>query len=202
MVGGDLDRLKEDLATIRQAAGLELPFGREDINLCFAFGGTAVVALAWALIPHGMPAYWGFVPMLVLTVAWVVRMRVKYRQSTGRSPVRRREYTLSFILAVVLSALAFVYRIWGTKLGIPFIFVQGSASFFIGLAFVLVAILDRRRLSLLGFAVPLMCCGLAIPVLGVPVVVLFAVAMLLGGPACACIMAWQLRKNGAANAAD
>jgi hypothetical protein len=79
MAATDLERLKDDLATIRQAAGLELPFGREEVIIGFAVGGGGLIATGWALVPHGLPRHWGFVPLLIVVVVWVIQMRAKYR---------------------------------------------------------------------------------------------------------------------------
>lgn len=203
MGGGDLERFKGDLATIRQAAGLELPFGREDIALMLAAGVGGLAASVWALVvPQGVPRYWGFVPLLVVGFAYLVRLRIKYRRSSGRSPVRRREYTIAFVLTVVVSSLAVVYRIWATRLAIPVAYMQGAVFFFAGVMLVYHAILDRKRLSDLGIAVPFMLAGLVLPFVPVPPEVIVGAAIAVGGPACAGIMAWQLWRSESAHAAD
>ena len=203
MTDRDLDRIENDLATIQRAAGLELPFGREDVWLNLLLGAGGIVALLWALAPHGLPHHWGLVPLLILTLVCCTRLRNKYRRSTGRSPIRRREYTIGFVLAVVLGGLALVYRIWGARLGIPFPYVQGSAIFFLGLALLVPAIMDHRnRIYLFALAAPVILCGLAIPVFSVSGVVLFGGALAIAGPGMAAVQVWQLNRSRLGYAAD
>jgi hypothetical protein len=202
MTDCDLERIQNDLATIQQAAGLELPFGREEVWLNLVLGAGGIVALSWALVPHGFPDQWGLIPLLMVVLVYVARLRVKYRQGTGRSPLRRREYTIGFVLALVLSGLLLAYRIWGARLGIPLPHVQGSAVFFLGLAFLVPAILDRNRIYLIALSVPVMLCGLAIPVSSVSAIVLFAGALVIAGPAMALVQVWQLNRSFTRHATD
>ena len=107
----DLERLRADWGAIRQAAGLGPPFGREDVraNLVVAAGGA--VALVWALLPTGLSSQWGAVPLILVVAGYVTWMRARYRRGSGRSPMRRREYTSGFVGMFVVGALALVYRL-------------------------------------------------------------------------------------------
>lgn len=202
MADADLRRLREDLATMRQAAGMELPFGREDVWLSLATGVTGLVAVVWALLNPGHRASWGLIPALIVIVGYGIRLRVKFRASTGRSPTRRREYTFSFVLAGLIAAAALVYRLWARQLAIPFPYVQGTAIFFAGLLVAGIALTSRGRLYAIGIAIPMMLCGLAVPLLKMHPVLLFGIAMTAAGPVMAAIQNCQLRKQQAAHAAD
>jgi hypothetical protein len=203
MTDRDLDRIENDLATIQRAAGLELPFGREDVWLNLLLGAGGIVALFWALAPHGLPHHWGLVPLLILTLVYGTRLRNKYRRSTGRSPIRRREYTIGFVLAIVFGGFALVYRVWGARLGIPLAYVQGSVIFFMGMAFLVPAIMDHRsRIYLVALSVPMILCGLAIPAFAVSAVVLFGGALAIAGPSMAAVQVWQLNRSRPGHAAD
>lgn len=193
MTENDLTRVKEDLATIGRAAGLELPFGQEEVwaNLGFAAGG--VVAAVWALLPHGLPAQWGMVPIILLVVVYLTRMRVRYRRTTGRSPVRRREYTASLVGMILVGALAVVYRLWASKLGISLIVAGSAALFILGLSMLLPVLRDRGRVPDLGIAIPLILCGLAIPLVPISHWILMGAAFAVGGVAAALLTAHQLR---------
>ncbi len=202
MSDDDLNRVKEDLAAVQRAAGFELPYGQEEVraNLMLAAGGA--VAVGWALVPHGLPAQWGMVPLIVLAVVHVVRMRARYRRSTGRSPIRRREYTAGLVGMVVVGGLAVVYRLWATKLGISLTVAGGAALFLLGLSMILPVLKDRGRMPDLGIAVPLILCGLAIPLCPVSLWILVGAAFVVGGAAAALLTAHQLRGSVAGHAAN
>lgn len=192
----EIERLQKDLSTIREAAGLELPFGWEDVWLEFSTGVLGLVAGVWSLIPHGYPRCWGFVPAIVLIIPYTIWLRVKYRRSSGRSPIRRREHTSGFVVAAVLAGLLIVYRIWARQLQIPFFKMQGIALFMVGVGVVLPSVLDVRRIYLLGYAIPLMLCGLSLPWVGMPAEFMGALVLIVSGPACAIIQIIQLRRAG------
>ena len=92
-----------------------------------------------------------------------------------------------------MGSMALVYRLWCVRLGIPLYYLQGICIFFMGLAFILPAVMDRSRISMLGLAIPLILCGLAIPLLKVSAVALFGCALAMGCLFMAAIQSWQLR---------
>jgi len=202
MAESDLIRVKEDLATIKRAAGLELPFGREEIWADLALAAGGVVAAAWASLPHGLPAQWGMVPIILIVIVYLVRMRTRYRGSTGRSPGRRREYSAGLIGMVLVGGLAVVYRLWASNLGISLIVAGSAALFILSLSMLLPVLRDRGRMPDVGIAIPLVLCGLAIPLVPISHWVLMGIAFAVGGVAAALLTAHQLRGCLADHAAD
>jgi len=196
----DVERLKADLNTLKQAAGLEPPFGREDVLAHLAVAASGAVALVWALLSTGLPAHWGTIPLLLVCIGYVTWMRTKYRRSSGRSPMRRREYTSEIVGMFVVAALALVYRFWSGKLGISTT-IAGSAAFFVlGLALLIPVLRDRSRLPDLGVAVPLMVCGLVIPFCPVSLWAVVGATFMIGGLATAAIIAHCLKGADASHA--
>ncbi len=202
MSSTDLTRVKEDLATIRSAAGLEPPFGHEDVRASFMLAAGGAVAMLWALLPLGLPDQWGMIPVILLVIAYVARMRARYARETGRSGVRRREYTAGLVGMVVVGVLAVVYRLWATKLGISLTVAGGAALFILGLSLILPVLRDRMRVPDLGLAVPLMLCGLAIPLVSVSLWILVGAAFAIGGVAGALLIARQLRESAVDHGPD
>ncbi len=198
----DLARLRNDLATLKRAAGLELPFGPADVRASLALGCAGVVAVVWALIPHGLPHRWGMVPLVVLAIGHVVRMRVKSRRSTATSSLRRREYTLGLIATAVFAAAMLGYRVWGTAMNIPVPFLQAAAMCFAGLALVLPACTDRGRIHWLALAVPILLCAAVIPMQAVSPFVPLGAAFAIGGAAMAGVQTIQLRRDKGHHDAD
>jgi len=198
----DVERMKADLGVLRQAAGLEPPFGREDVRAHLAVAAGGAVALVWALLPTGLPAQWGTVPLILVGVGYVTWMRTKYRRSSGRSPVRRREYTSEIVGIFVLGAFALVYRLWAGKLGISTTIAGSAGMFVFGLAMLIPVLRDRNRLPDLGVAVPLMVCGLVIPFCPVSLWVVLGATFMIAGLATAALMAHSLRGIAATDAPD
>jgi hypothetical protein len=194
--------MKADLGVLRQAAGLEPPFGREDVRAHLAVAAGGAVALVWALMPTGLPAQWGTVPLILVGVGYVTWMRTKYRRSSGRSPVRRREYTSEIVGIFVLGAFALVYRLWAGKLGISTTIAGSAGMFVFGLAMLIPVLRDRNRLPDLGVAVPLMVCGLVIPFCPVSLWVVLGATFMIAGLATAALMAHSLRGIAATDAPD
>ena len=191
--GNDLERLKKDLGALRQAVGLEPPFGREDIRAHLAIAASGAVTLLWALLPTGLPAQWGIVPLIAVVLGYVIWMRTRYRNSSGRSPTRRREYTSGLVGMVVVGALALVYRNWAGALQIPPTVAGGALLFVFGITMLVPVLRDRNRLSDLGIAVPLIACGLVIPLWSVSPWVVLGITFGVGGLATAALMEHQLR---------
>jgi hypothetical protein len=78
--------------------------------------------------------------------------------------------------------------------------VGAAAVFFVGVAILVVAITDRRRISYLAAALPLMGFGLAIPLLernGILLAV--GLCIMVACLSAAAIQTWQLRRAGAAD---
>lgn len=204
MRGEELRRVKEDLATIKGAAGLELPFGWDDVWWNLAIGLSSLIGLVWALAPHGMRKHWGLAPAVALAVYYTVHMRVKYRRNTGRSPLRRREYTREAIAAVcgVLVALVFVY--WARHWGIPRRHI-GAAGIVMA-AFILAFFTLRNRhlfLGVLPLIVTFILAGVAVALWPqVPTEALVAGAFSVGGVASAGAMAHFIREADVEHAAD
>jgi len=198
----DIERIKADLDAIQQAAGLTPPFGREEIRANLVFAAAGAVALIWALLPTGLPAQWGAVPLILVCVGYVTWMRTKYRRSSGRSPTRRREYTAEIVGMFVVAALALVYRFWAERLGISTAIMGGAMLFVLGMAMLVPVLRDRNRLPDLGVAVPLIACGLAIPLCPISPWVLLGATFTICGLATAAITSHCLKAAADDHASD
>ena len=73
MSDADLRRLREDLHTIHQAAGVGLPFDRADVWEALALVPAGALLAAWAFFAPGDSLAVGLVPPLLLALAAAVR---------------------------------------------------------------------------------------------------------------------------------
>ncbi len=202
MSTSEVQRVKEDLATLQQAAGLEPLVAREDVWANLVIAAAGVVAVVWALLPHGMPQQWGMVPLVLVVLSYLIWQRARHRQSAGRSAIERKKYSSELAGVILITALALVYRLWATELGISRAIAGGAAFFILGAAIVVFGLRESRRWPELGMAIPIMLCGLAIPLLSVSTWVLLGSTFAVGGAVTAGLTTYQIRMDANAHAAD
>src|SRR5437773_1674117 len=107
----NIDRIRGDLAAIKQAAGLELPFGPDDVraNLWGAACG-ALLAIWAALAPWD---YRGVVALpLALAVAAAARCSLLARRNRATRPAAWREHRLAMLAALIVLVAAVAYCQW------------------------------------------------------------------------------------------
>src|SRR5882724_7698341 len=151
----EFERVRDDLAVLRGAAGLELPFGWEDVWLGLAMVPAGAFLAAWGAIGPSRYLRLGIVPIL-LVAAGLAGLRYRYRQATGRSPLRRREYTFGLATAAAVGFLAWAFMRWEQGLGVPLPLVGAAAVFFAGVICIVLALSDPGRRSGWAAAVVLM----------------------------------------------
>ena len=199
MTERSLDQLRADVTTLQHVVGGPLPFGRGDVWLSILLlPAGAVLAIGAPLVPWNH-VLWLLIP-LGLVMCGHLMLRWRFRRPTGRSPLRRREYTLALImLAIFLPAtLAFLW-LWAPRIGLANEAAGSAALIFVGLMTLSWTIMDARRLSSLGAAVPLIVLGILVPLTEpLTFVVCIGVALMFAGAAMAAIMHHQLRRQGLA----
>ncbi len=203
MSKSDLERVENDIEIIKEAAGLQLPFGWEDVWLNVYLVPVGVWLAVWGFLPYQLSRIWRILPVSVLAIVYVF-LRVKYRRSTGRSPVRRRGYSIALFLTPVLGLCAFGYLVWVVRSGHDFVSAVGGMWFFAGLMLLLFAFAERARLFCLGWAVPIILCGIIItiwPVLNV-LETNVGIVLIIAGSATAVIQAYQLKRSTGGNVTD
>ena len=224
----ELERVKKDLEVMQEAAGLELPFGWEDVWL-YAVGAPAygIWVILWALLLPGGEA----MNLLKMTLASVpapacigiyVFLRYKYRRGSGRSAIRRREYSSELIGMAIVTLFLIPYGVFLLLMGCPKPFFFGMMWFFLGIMVGRPAFSSRGRLYNLGGAIGMMVCGVVIPLCSVKrsgswrVLVLhidpdntadsflisIGIVCIVGGLISAGIMAYQLWSSGEKHVTD
>ena len=62
----EIDRVKEDIEVIKEAAGLELPFGWEDVWLSVYLIPVGVWLAIWRFLPFQLSRIWRILPVTVI----------------------------------------------------------------------------------------------------------------------------------------
>jgi hypothetical protein len=192
----EIDRIRRDIDVIREAAGLGLPFGWEDVWLSLAAIPCGLVLSAVGAWGPLNSARLAAIPTLGILVA-AAGLRFRYRRSSGRSPVRRKEYDLGLVAALLYALIAGGFLAWARHLGQPMQVTGGMALAMTGgLCAMLGATASGRRSYFVAAAI-LIAFGLVIPVSTPRQVIIAAGAGLAAtGMGAAAIQAIQLKSFG------
>jgi len=187
----DLSRVKEDLEVLKQATGIELPFGREDVWVSLLFGFLGVIVAVWIIIPHGLSHRWLAIPSALIFAGSYGVLRYKYRKGTGKPSVRRREY------GILPALLMGVFVVWHAKSGADLFQLTATMFFVMGVVLLDTSLKNPVRLYYMGLAIPAMLLSLSYFLWQEPKHVQFSVGVFLivSGVATAAIQAWQLKRR-------
>jgi hypothetical protein len=195
----DLDRVRRDLSTLREAAGIGLPFGIEVVRFWLIIAGAAAlvaVALAFGTATHKLATLFLFavVGAALLASVIVYLVRVTGRRATEPAPFREMRQITLMKIAVLPFVIA--YFVWQGWLGVPAAQIASTAAFFTGVITMLYAISAWPRRLAAGLAVPIMIYGGLIPVLSADQRMVFAaLAVTCAGLLSASILSWQLGRT-------
>jgi hypothetical protein len=190
----DIDRLRADIDTIREAGGLDLPFGWEDVSLNLALGPCGVILAATGALgpPEARP--WAAMPGLVVSFGFVV-LRYRFRRSTGRSQARRREYDVMLWAGLLYGLLTGVFLAWARSAGQPAEIVGACSTAMAGALCAVLASTSPGRRYWSAAAVALIAEGLVYPLCSPSQLAMAAgVGTAASGVAAAAIQAGQLRR--------
>ena len=201
----EMDRVREDLATMKRAAGVGLPIGRSDVRLSLAWAVAGVPLAVWAA--YTPPEQTTFGLLLVIPCMGVLALSAlvakKYHRHRGKTPAPWREHRFQWIAAGVLTPVFGGFVAWGIVRGLSPEALTVTALFMAGLGSLIIPILDRTRLFYLGWAVFTMLFAVTAPLLGQRYFgVLVGGWLILSGLSAAGIMGWQIHRSPDEHATD
>ncbi len=135
MNSSDLDRLQNDLSTIRAVTGGDLPFDGWDVRSTFVTGccmllpaafGAAGVQSRWLLLGSAVP----FVASVIMTLVY------NYRATHPGNVCpheKRKEYRIGNLVTFVWILLLGGFWFWAKRSGAPPDMANGSVLFILGL---------------------------------------------------------------------
>ena len=169
MSGADLERVRSDLSTVRNALGLDLVWSITDVWFCGATSAAAglYALLSWPGLPLTIPSLAAAAPLLVTLAAYLIYMAVKWRSLPPREESRRSEYRSTLVALAVAVPAAALYLLWGRHAGMTGIQLRGSLLAVMGIAFLIIGIAQPpqrypRSYFIVG-SLPLMAFGAALP---------------------------------------
>jgi hypothetical protein len=187
----DLTRVRADLATIKEAAGIKDGPRREDIvtNCLVALAGLC--AALWTLLAHGSWHVWGLSAVLI-PVGYMIHVRLRNGAAQGGSPQVRSEFSES--LRILLLAIPFsVYAFWALRMGIPPKLVLATCLFFVGMLMAGALIGTVRHVEVLPYCAILMIVALALPATSLSPVLVLGLMIAGSGLTSALILRSRLR---------
>ena len=196
MSDAELRRMREDLDTIQQAAGMAVPYRWADVWQTLGLAPAGASLAAWAYFGPEDYLTLGLVPLLLLALVAGVRQLWKARASEPAQGLRREKFFSAVSTLAVAAGLA-VYFLWAKK----FHWVNGTAGavacFFLGIMCILVGLSGRARRVYFAGAVSLIPFGLVIPLCSNKqmVAAVGGLAVLLAGLTAAAILAWAMRSS-------
>ena len=194
MADAELDRVRRDLETMKQVAGTELPFGREDLKWGLLNSLVFVPLAAWAWLGPGTYMSLAVVLSLLaaLPVGWAIAR--KCRRERDRHPGRWREQRLLMLVVLGAVPLFCLIWVWAIANGTPPKTMMGLVLAVAGCVGTFIGLFSRIRRYYLGMGIAMIACGLVIPgatdrQTGLALALMF----IIGGSLSTAIAAWQLR---------
>ena len=188
----EIQRIQNDLATIRQAMTNDKPYDRADILPSVVFGMGALIAIPMLqFLSPRICVLLGLAPGMAL---WFAR----YFQARNQQQVRPNlwaEYKWGLVAVAVIIPAIIAWMWWSQQFGASRMAVGSAVLFCIGIAACLIGIIDpNRRTYLLGGIITLSF-GALMPTLGpkqIPFVGLIFVAIVSFGMAA---MVWWMSRS-------
>jgi hypothetical protein len=185
----DLERVRADLATIRQVAGITSQPRAEDVVTSYLIALAGVLCAVWTIVAREYGDVWGL-SALLLPLAYVTRDRMRNSADKGGSPQVRSEFAES--LRVLWLALPFCgYALWALHMQIPPKLVLATGVFFVGTLMVSSLSGAPRRLELVPYCIAFMAGALAVPAMPISPVLIIGLMLAAAG---SCSGAWLQRK--------
>ncbi|MCP4614703.1 MAG: hypothetical protein GY845_38980 [Planctomycetes bacterium] len=204
MNNNELTQMKEDMEVIKEAMGLELPFGWDTVFVSLVLLPAAGLWCLFYLLISDQPSrLWAAIP-LVVPFAAMGYLRFKYRRSTGRSAIKRREYGFNFYGSIVLGTISAGYFIWAIRVGLDIVYLAGGLFLICGIMATFMAFQTRGRLHDLGGAIPLILLGASTFIWPTrdALVVSACITLIVVGLATGAIQVYQLKRNEMRNDTD
>lgn len=164
MANKEIDRLRDDLSTMRRALKLDVPYDEQDIPVVLLLGIGAMITVAAVELTSWDLRSTAAV-MLAPGLLAYVRRCVLTREKRSERPGLWKEYRLSIIATAAVTPLAVGWIWWSHQFGTGAQHSGSTIVFCMGVVLLGIGILDARRRVALLVAAPMIAFALAIPML-------------------------------------
>jgi hypothetical protein len=196
MSDADLRRLRSDLETVQQAAGLTLPFDWMDVWLALALVPAGAAMALWATFCDERYLLVSLVPAVLVALASGTWWGKRWRKE-GNRQAWRRETTFGWITGILLGLCVGGYMFWGIHVGLSLAALKGAGMVSFGLAWGVLGLSSPARRPYLAAAAALIPLGLVFPFCSSQqTMIAGGLAMMAAGLIAALIQSYQLRAAG------
>ena len=194
----ELERVKQDIATIKEAAGIGLPFGWES---AWATMFVMPAMGAWWLVcglffDIQSPYVFLYLVPMVFPLAVFGHIRWKYGRHGKSSADQRRGNRSSIYASIVFVVPLAVFLTWAMRAGVDLIYIASGVATILGMMIALTAFHCQAWLSNLGGGIVAIVFGISVAIWPNAIFINACIALLVAGPATAFIMMYQLKRYG------
>jgi hypothetical protein len=150
-------RLRADLDAILDATGITSNPTRGDVQAWLSVLVGAALALAWVIVPHGLPPTWGGMALAGVPLAFHA-----YRTRSATAVGDRKVSMRSLVAALLATGAALGYRVWTRDLGLSRTTAGAVLLFGAGLGILASSVDHQRKVERIGFALLLMGGGIVL----------------------------------------
>ncbi len=165
-----VERVREDLETMKAAICKELPFGAADVRFYAALAvASGVFAVGFALgADRGWPSFLSGLPAILVFAVYLGYLAVKSRRHSPVNSTRRNEYRTALLILAPIAAAALAGSYWATRAGMSYLQSSGALFVVAGFAFTSIAMTGpypRRypRSYWLVCGLPMIAAGVCLP---------------------------------------
>lgn len=198
----EIDRAKEDIEVIKEAIGLELPFGWDSVLVNFLL--FPAMGFWWVIIwfLSEKPSRLVMAIPLFVMLAVFSYLRFKYRKSSGRASIKRQEHNLNLVELILFIPILLVYFTWARRAGVNTSFIAAGMCIVLGITHTVAALHIKGRLYWLGGGIPVAVFGVALLIWQSPTAVVLNASIFscVIGIAMGSIQAYQLKQVKLTNA--
>ena len=191
----ELNRVREDLAAMRQAIGLSVPsVGIHQVWGMVWQASCGLLLILLSVFPGTISDGWATI--LFLTCWLALPAWGLFKGLTGQSNEAKANRICSRpgLYSFIVVAFGFVFVVWARLLGLAWPVIIGGLFFIEGLPCLVVSLIEPCRLSLVAWSAALIVLGLGLPFTqGYGYGILIGGVVFLGWSLAAAILYWQLR---------
>ncbi|HZV07983.1 MAG TPA: hypothetical protein VE999_23065 [Gemmataceae bacterium] len=193
MSEAELRRLRDDLETVQQAAGLTLPFDWPDVWLTLGLIPVGAAMALWAAFSGEEYLLAALVPALLLALVSGLGWGKRWRKEANRR-AWHRETVFASTSAILVGLAMAGYILWGKQVGLSVATLKGAGMVSFGLVCAVLAFTSPARRSYLAGALVMIPLGLAFPFCsGRQMLIVGGLAIMVAGLIGGLIQAFQLR---------
>lgn len=192
----ELERVKADLEIMKSASGMDLSFGWSNVKKNIAWGALGFLLTFISVFTKDGFEFFAILLIGALIIEFSIRTDTKKRPSTKSYRDNKRSFWEWVVVLILLSG----YFVWSEKLELPREYEEGVIFLICGSILALKSFSRFGNLYSLGYAIPLMLCGIFLPLFSTHYSIITGLALGFGGLSVAAVQVFRLKRTMVENA--